>query len=176
MWFSEICLTLSVVLSVFDSLICSSIISHIHIYSAISSRCLALLSLWSVLFCSLGISLFWKPILSDNKIATMPCLVRLSGLGAGLQTEGLWVRFPVGTHAWLQTRSLVGGVREATDLYLLHMDVSLPLSLPWKKKYICICVCIYIYIYIYKTTQLFCLLLYGIVEFFSPSTYVWLCF
>ena len=41
--------------------------------------------------------------------SVLPWLVWLSGLSTSLRTKGSQVRFPVRTHAWLQTRFPVGG-------------------------------------------------------------------
>ena len=49
----------------------------------------------------------------------------LSGLSAGLQTKGSWVRFPVRAHAWVVGQVPSEGALERQP----HSDVSLPLSL-----------------------------------------------
>ena len=58
-----------------------------------------------------------------------PWLVWLSGLSAGLQTERLPVRFPVRAHAWV-VGQVRGHARGNQLMYLLHINVSLPFSLP----------------------------------------------
>ena len=60
----------------------------------------------------------------------LPWLVWLRGLSASLRTERLPVRFPVRAHAWVvgQVPSR-GHARSNLSMYLLCMDVSLPLFL-----------------------------------------------
>ena len=58
-------------------------------------------------------------------------LVWVSGLSAGLQTEGLPVRFSVREHAWVSGQvPSWGRVRANRSLNLLYISVSLPLFLP----------------------------------------------
>ena len=53
------------------------------------------------------------------------------GLSADLQTKRLQVGFPVGAHAWdVGQVHGWGHARGNQWMYLLHIDASLPLSLP----------------------------------------------
>ena len=54
-------------------------------------------------------------------------LVWLSGLSAGLRTERSRVQFPVRAHAWV-----VGQV-PSQSMYLLHINIFLPLPLKIRK-------------------------------------------
>ena len=59
----------------------------------------------------------------------LPQLVWLSGLSASLRTEGLLVQFPVREHAWVTGQVLSWGRARGNPLmFLLHIDVSFPLS------------------------------------------------
>ena len=62
----------------------------------------------------------------------VPWLGWLSGLSARLQTKKLLVQFPVLAHAWLagQVPSWGQHARGNWWMYLLHINVSLPLFLP----------------------------------------------
>ena len=62
-------------------------------------------------------------------------LVWLSGLSAGLWTKGLLGGFPVRARAWVQARSPVGAVREATAHWCFSpsLSPSFPLSLKINK-------------------------------------------
>ena len=55
-----------------------------------------------------------------------PWLVWLSGLSAGLRTEGSLVRFPVRAHAWGAGQVPSKGAHEKQP----HIDVSLSFSFP----------------------------------------------
>ena len=60
-----------------------------------------------------------------------PWLVWLSGLNASLQTERSPVQFPVRARAWITDQVLSWGcARGNWSIFLLHIDVSLPLFLP----------------------------------------------
>ena len=61
-----------------------------------------------------------------------PWPVWLSGLNTVLQTERLQVWFPVRAHSWVvgQVPGVRGGERGNWSMFLSHIDVSLPLSLP----------------------------------------------
>ena len=61
----------------------------------------------------------------------MPWLMWPSTLSAGLQTKRSLVKFPVRAHAWVLGQvPRWGDVRGNQSMYLLHIDVSLPLFLP----------------------------------------------
>ena len=66
------------------------------------------------------------PILTGSDSGTRKtALARwFGGLSACLWNKGLLVQFPVGAHAWLQARSLVGGVckRQLIDISLAHLS------------------------------------------------------
>ena len=57
----------------------------------------------------------------------LPWLVWLSGLSAHLGTKGSPVEFPVRAHDWVVGQGPSGGMHERQP----HIDVSLPLSLPF---------------------------------------------
>ena len=60
----------------------------------------------------------------------MPWLVWFSGLGAGLQTKGRLVWFPVGAHAWVAGQVPGRGVPERqphTDVFSLSFSLPSPL-------------------------------------------------
>ena len=70
---------------------------------------------------------FYYNIILRIKLLLEPWLVWLSGLSAGLQTKGSPVQLPVRAQAWVvdwfPSEGQVGKRQ-------LHIDVSLPLSLP----------------------------------------------
>ena len=65
----------------------------------------------------------------------LPWLVWLSGLSAGLQTEGLPVWFQVRAHAWVAGQvPSEGRARGSHPLLFLSLSLSFPLCLKKKKK------------------------------------------
>ena len=60
-----------------------------------------------------------------------PWLLWLSGLGVVPQTKRSPVQFLIRAHAWVVGHILVGEVRSNQLMFFLHIDVSLPFSLPF---------------------------------------------
>ena len=64
-----------------------------------------------------------------KKSGVLPWLVWLSGLSAGLQTKRSLVGFPVRTHTWVVSQVPSWGHSKGNrSMYLLHINVSLPLT------------------------------------------------
>ena len=69
--------------------------------------------------------------LKTKQNKTLPWLVWLSGLNAGLSTKRSLVRFPVRAHAWVVGQApRWGRAGGKLSMYLSHIGVSLPLLLP----------------------------------------------
>ena len=61
-----------------------------------------------------------------NYFLSLPWLVWLCGLSAGLRTKGSLIQFPVRAHAWIAGQVPSGGPHDRQP----HIDVSPPLFLP----------------------------------------------
>ena len=71
-----------------------------------------------------------RDIEKTQEYEVKPWLVWLSRLGAGLQTKGSLVQFPVRAHAWVAGQVPSGGcARGNHTLMFLSLSPSFPLSL-----------------------------------------------
>ena len=77
--------------------------------------------------CNLSLFNNWNALFIKNKLL-LPCLVCLSGLGAGLWAKGSLVWFPVRHMPGLWARSLVGCMQEVTTQGCFSLSLPFPLS------------------------------------------------